>query len=526
MVRAFFLGFSTVIVGLGLAGCDGEPLAKHTSPKWLEECVTNADCGSTGSCLCGRCTVACTDSCDDGPAGTACTRTSGCGTVESGACVSRCVRTSDCADGLACSGGLCAASTGDETDGGAPADALPGVLHPGTDGAWARTLRGYYSTPPGWTARDLSLGGPSLALAPGGDVVALLSSEIVLTRDAETRYLTEVWLARLDGGTGTVEWVESVRTNAGMAVDASGNIVLASPTLLQKLDPDGNLLWTEKREPLLPDETVSVAVDGSGNILTARRALTERPGKIGGDPKGVIELRKLDPAGGEVFSRTIGEGVGLLEDQSVTVDASDNVLLLVGRVEADADFGGGVLQGFNVLAKYDPSGRPLFSKALGGHPSDLAYHPVQTTADGRIFCSSSSIGPVDIGLGELECTYYLFELDASGAPLSNRCVLLDDYAVLPEGGFATAWGVFDPVTIGDEMCMPASSYLDGALIARYDDDFGLVGHYCNSDLGVVPGEVLPASPGYLFISGAGGGKVPGGIELTEGGPLVAKIPVP
>jgi hypothetical protein len=30
-------------------------------------------------------------------------------------------------------------------------------------------------------------------------------------------------------------------------------------------------------------------------------------------------------------------------------------------------------------------------------------------------------------------------------------VLLDDYALLPEGGFVLVWSVFDPVTVGDDV---------------------------------------------------------------------------
>ena len=123
--------------GLATLGCDGESAAPSKG-KWLEECFADEECGSSGSCLCGRCTVACEDSCDDGPAGTECTRTSACGTIEAGVCVERCLRTADCAEGLVCKGGLCTASSDDDADAGAKdAEAFPGGHYPGNDGAWA-----------------------------------------------------------------------------------------------------------------------------------------------------------------------------------------------------------------------------------------------------------------------------------------------------------------------------------------------------------------------------------------------------
>jgi hypothetical protein len=198
-------------------------------------------------------------------------------------------------------------------------------------------------------------------------------------------------------------------------------------------------------------------------------------------------------------------------------------------VERGTDFGGGVLEGFNVITKYDPSGQHVFSRALGGLPDVYSLiNPLKTTPEGNIFCRSESGGPVDIGLGELFCVHYLFELDGAGNPVSNRCLFIGDYTLMPDGGIATAYQVFDPIMVGDEECMPVAVGVDGGLVARYDEAFNLVGHYCNAEMGALPYHVLAASPGHLFISGAGSATshLPGGITLASGGYLVAKIPVP
>ncbi len=530
MGRVFGWGFWAVLSSLFTLGCNGEPAAENPRAKWLEECFTNEDCGSTGSCLCGRCTVSCADSCENGPAGSACTRTSGCGTVESGVCVSRCLRTLDCAEGLECKGGLCTAHSVDEADAGAPdAEALPGLLSTGTDGAWARTLRGYYRTPPGFWAHALYDTPPFMAPGPDGDLIVLLPSEVALQKGSDVMYVTDDWLARLDGETGRVEWFESVPSNAKMAVDPSGNVILAWPALLQKLDPDGNLVWLKERAPQVVYDLVAVAVDGDGNVIDARLSDTESPSTIGANPRGIIELEKLDPNGNEVFSRTIGPGQGLLDLPFVTTDASNDVVLLVGVVERGADFGGGVLDGYNVLAKYDPDGQHVFSKALGGYPEPYYINnPLHTTPQGNIVCLSGSIDPVDIGLGEISCAQYLFELDGAGAPVSSRCVLMDDLAPLPGGGISTVYRLFDPIPVGDDQCNPPDFVGGGGLLAHYDQDFNLVGHYCNSDMGAAAHGVLPAPAGHVFLSGSGSiaGQLPGGIELAEGGLLVAKVPVP
>ncbi len=526
MGRIFGLGFLVVTCGLVTLACDGESGAHGGRAKWLEECLSDADCGNSGSCLCGRCTVACTDSCDDGPEGTECTRAPACGTSESGVCVARCARTSDCAGGLVCKGGLCSAGRGDDADAGAPdAEGFPGEHVAGTDGAWARTLEGYDRAPPGWTARVFSAP-PLIANGPDGDLIALFQVDVTLSKGDDDVYVLDDWLIRMDGETGFVEWVESVPTSARMAVDPAGNVFLAWPTLLQKLDPDGTLRWAKERAAELDYEVVNVAADSAGNVFVARVALTQNPSMIGGDPTGTLSLEKLDPDGNEIFSRTIGDGTGMLDSPFVTTDASNNVILLAGIVEGGADFGGGSLEGANVLAKYDPNGEHLFSKAVGGYPDIYSFiNPVRTTPEGNIFLRSESIGPVDIGLGERNCTYYLFELDGAGAPLAHECLFIDDYTLMPEGGITTAHQVFDPIMVGTDRCLPNGIDADAGLLARYDAEFNLVGHYCNAQIGAIPEAVLAAPPRHLFISGAGFimGSLPGTIVLPEGGIFVAKI---
>jgi hypothetical protein len=355
----------------------------------------------------------------------------------------------------------------------------------------------------------------------------------------DNRYLSDDWLIRLDGSTGATKWIEKVLDNGKMAVDSSGNIVLAWARLLQKLGPDGSLLWAREREPLanqgaVPDyELVRVAVDGQGNILVARTELDDSPEKIGGNSVGFVTLEKLDPDGNPLWSHRFGDGTTMLDGAYVTADASNNVVFLTSVVEGRVDFGGGALEGYNVLAKYDAQGQHLFSKSLGGYglreyqPSN----PIQTTPAGNIFFRNESIGPVDIGLGEIHCFQYVFEFDGAGAPLANHCSHVQNLAVLPQGGFVITSLLFEATTVSGEPCMPDG---DDGLVARYDEAGTLLGKYCGSDPGYQTFEaVLPASTDRLFLAGAFGSvlTLPGGMLLSPAAPdastaMVAKAPSP
>src|ERR1019366_7738585 len=93
--------------------------------------------------------------------------------------------------------------------------------------------------------------------------------------------VTDDWLIRFDGGTGEMLWIEKVNRGLSMAIDSAGNIVLAWPTVLQKLDAMGSLLWSIPRTAQQAFETAWVATDGDGNIVVARTELDGDPSRIG-----------------------------------------------------------------------------------------------------------------------------------------------------------------------------------------------------------------------------------------------------
>jgi hypothetical protein len=82
-------GVFACLLLLAFASCGGKQSTEGPigESHWLRECTSDVECAGDGSCLCGRCTIACSDSCGAGPAGTQCIKTSTCSTPLGGACL-------------------------------------------------------------------------------------------------------------------------------------------------------------------------------------------------------------------------------------------------------------------------------------------------------------------------------------------------------------------------------------------------------------------------------------------------------
>jgi len=499
--------FRVLLIALASTACSSSKPAA-VAPRWLAPCATDADCAGSGACLCGRCTVACQDACVE-PAGTVCTRTSSCGSSAAGVCVSRCVQASDCTGGLGCQEGFCTAPSQSDAGTVAPGQSsLPGTLAQGSaasQGVWARSFPGVTMT------------APEVVRGPNGEILVHVTSERL--PHVYSPLLTDDWLLRLDGGTGELLWMEKVNPGLSMAIDATGHIVLAWPPLLQKLDENGDLLWSIPRAAQNVYEMVRVAVDGAGNIVLARTELDDDPWRVGGDPKGLLLLEKLDKDGELLWSHALGDGTSHVFGAFAAVDVADNVVFWSPWVESAVDFGGGPLTGKNVLAKYDASGRYLWSKVLGGFASNSFPNPTPVVVDatGTILIPNGVSVPVDIGLGEIWCTpQMVVKLDATGAPQWNKCMPVEYLSVLPDGGFVTSVRVFKTVKVGAESCVPVDE--DDGAIALYDKDGNAQRSYCMAQGGYqVYGAIIPDNAGTFILAGAGSGglTLPGGLSLPS-----------
>ena len=482
-------------------------------PRWLAECTADADCASSGACLCGRCTLACQDSCASGPAATVCTRTSSCGNPASGVCLSRCVQARDCQSGLSCREGFCTApAASDASTIAADQPSLPGALTGAGTNTWARSFPGVAMMP------------PEMVRGSGGTVVVHVTSERLPTSSYAT-YAADDWLFRLDDTTGAMLWIEKVAPYPSVAVDGAGNVVLAWPTLLQKLDANGALLWSIPRPAEDAYEMAKVAVDGTGNIVVARTELDVDPGAIGGAPKGYLVLEKLGPDGTLLWQHRFGDGTSLVFGAFAAVDGAGNVVFWSAWVEGAVDFGGGPLTGKNVLAKYDAAGQHLWSKVLGGFASNSFPNPnpIVVDAAGNILVPNEVGGdPIDIGLGPLWCTpEMVFKFDPNGVPQWNTCLPVENLSAMPDGGFVTSVRVFKSVHVAGQVCTPGDED-DGAL-GLYGSDGQPLKSACLSQGGYQSyGAVLPDGTGTFLLTGAssGGLSLPGGLTVTSIDPSV------
>jgi hypothetical protein len=115
--RLFLNWVGGLVLGALLIGCS--PTAKEdgdSQTNWLEACREDTKCANGSKCLCGVCTLSCSDtkSCNDGQG--SCVRANETGAIAqcggrappaAGLCLPRCEEASQCAKSQACVGGVC-----------------------------------------------------------------------------------------------------------------------------------------------------------------------------------------------------------------------------------------------------------------------------------------------------------------------------------------------------------------------------------------------------------------------------------
>jgi len=227
-----------------------------------------------------------------------------------------------------------------------------------------------------------------------------------------------VGIVKLDGD-GNVIWSKFFLSGqvsfAPMVIDGANDIVMAgnfskpidfgggtlenpfnSSMFVVRFDAAGNFVWNKAYGQAAAG---GVAFDPQGNILLF--GTFNQPVDFGGgalDPwKGWTFLAKLDGAGEHIWSKGFGHYNSVTAWLSVASDNAGNVVIGIPAMAGSVDFGGGVLDGSSVdntaLAKFDPSGKHLWSKVYSG----VSMGDLAVDAAGNIVFDGQWLDPTVLG---------------------------------------------------------------------------------------------------------------------------------
>lgn len=126
-------------------------------------------------------------------------------------------------------------------------------------------------------------------------------------------------------------------------------------------------------------------------------------GGSGGGGAGGCDLGTPPATEGKPYRQRIPMSMGSDDGRGIAVDADGNTIVVGSFTEAGLDFGGGVLpyegppgypDGNLFIAKYDPTGNHLASRAFGGEEASLA-EAVATDAAGNVYVTGVLTGDID-----------------------------------------------------------------------------------------------------------------------------------
>jgi hypothetical protein len=257
-----------------------------------------------------------------------------------------------------------------------------------------------------------------------GSLTSAGGSDIVIAKYSPAG--SRLWWRSL-GGTGLDQGFDIAPDDLGNVIATgsfSGTVDFGGGTLtsvgeydafIAKFDSAGAHLWSKRYGATSTIEYGwDLAVDHSMNVVMA--------GSRSSFPSGVptlLTLRKLDPAGNELWSETFSVG-GMGDARGVAVDAAGNIFL-TGWFMGAVDFGGGSLASAGdqdiFVAKFDSSGNHIWSQRYGGGVLDAAYG-IALGDSGSVLTAGTFDGTVDFRGGSLVSAgggdIFVAKFDSSG----------------------------------------------------------------------------------------------------------------
>lgn len=227
----------------------------------------------------------------------------------------------------------------------------------------------------------------------------------------------------------------------GGQLDAEGKITLEADIFLVKLGAGGEHLWSKRFGNPSFQSATGVVVDAAGSVVVTgwfEGSVDFGAGPLDSAGANDVFLAKYDADGKHVWSKHFGQWKDTIGafGTAVALDAAGNIVV-TGKVAGAVDFGGGLLvstdAGDIFVAKLDPEGEHLWSKAFGG-ANDQDVHTVAVDALGNVLLAGDFVGELDFGggvLGESVCGAFLAKLDPAGSHLWSKSFgqgLADQYA--------------------------------------------------------------------------------------------------
>ena len=194
---------------------------------------------------------------------------------------------------------------------------------------------------------------------------------------------------------------------------------------VSKLDSSGNFVWAKNFGGSASDEGRSIAVDGSGNVVTTgyfvgTADFDPGAGTLSLSSKGFtnIFISKLDPSGNFLWAKSFGSaGNNFDSAEAITIDANGNIFS-TGKFFSTVDFDPGsgetnlTSSGSSdvYISKLDTSGNFLWVKSLGGSSGDYA-NDITLDSSGNIYTTGFFAGTPDFDPGMASS----FNLTSSGS---------------------------------------------------------------------------------------------------------------